>query len=545
MVERLTRNEKVAGSIPAGGWFDTDRITDLNPTRRKKRSAHRGNSACRCAFSLMRPSQSSISFHLIFLGVLALCGAAFSSPAGATPEPDTRSTLVNLIVVALLVLANGFFVASEFALVAVRRTRIDQLAAEGSGAAVVVQKTLKDLDRYIAATQVGITVASLILGGVGERTFHHIFEPLFQALPFELPRSVSAGFLATALAYFVMTALHVIIGELMPKSIALQMPEKTSLFVGRPMTLVAKIFAPLIWMLNGTGAFLLRRLGIHAVEGHGTVHSPEELDILVAQSHQGGELNDTEAEILHRVVRFSDLTLREVMVPRVEMQALPIEMPRLALRAWVHSQPHSRVPVYHGSMDEVIGIIHLKDMVPFAAKLPPGEDETPISMMPLVREAIRLPETSTVDKLLLEFKRRRQQMAIVIDEFGGTAGLITLGDLLELVFGEVADEFDTPDAEVSLRQDGRVLVPGRMLIDEVNDRYETGFQSEEADTMAGLVLGSLERVAVVGDEVEINGVNLRVEAVDRLKIMRLSLLLPSQKQESARGEETSVSVAAP
>jgi CBS domain containing-hemolysin-like protein len=517
----------------------------LNPTRRKKRSAHRGNSACRCAFSLMRPSQSSISFHLIFLGVLALCGAAFSSPAGATPEPDTRSTLVNLIVVALLVLANGFFVASEFALVAVRRTRIDQLAAEGSGAAVVVQKTLKDLDRYIAATQVGITVASLILGGVGERTFHHIFEPLFQALPFELPRSVSAGFLATALAYFVMTALHVIIGELMPKSIALQMPEKTSLFVGRPMTLVAKIFAPLIWMLNGTGAFLLRRLGIHAVEGHGTVHSPEELDILVAQSHQGGELNDTEAEILHRVVRFSDLTLREVMVPRVEMQALPIEMPRLALRAWVHSQPHSRVPVYHGSMDEVIGIIHLKDMVPFAAKLPPGEDETPISMMPLVREAIRLPETSTVDKLLLEFKRRRQQMAIVIDEFGGTAGLITLGDLLELVFGEVADEFDTPDAEVSLRQDGRVLVPGRMLIDEVNDRYETGFQSEEADTMAGLVLGSLERVAVVGDEVEINGVNLRVEAVDRLKIMRLSLLLPSQKQESARGEETSVSVAAP
>ncbi|HEX9997921.1 MAG TPA: transporter associated domain-containing protein, partial [Abditibacterium sp.] len=183
--------------------------------------------------------------------------------------------------------------------------------------------------------------------------------------------------------------------------------------------------------------------------------------------------------------------------------------------------------------------------VPFAAKLPPGEDETPISMMPLVREAIRLPETSTVDKLLLEFKRRRQQMAIVIDEFGGTAGLITLGDLLELVFGEVADEFDTPDAEVSLRQDGRVLVPGRMLIDEVNDRYETGFQSEEADTMAGLVLGSLERVAVVGDEVEINGVNLRVEVVDRLKIMRLSLLLPSQKQESARGEETSVSVAAP
>jgi putative hemolysin len=225
------------------------------------------------------------------------------------------------------------------------------------------------------------------------------------------------------------------------------------------------------------------------------------------------------------VVRFSDLTLREVMVPRVEMQALPVEMPSLALRAWVHSQPHSRVPVYHGSMDEVIGIIHLKDMVPFAAKLPHGEDEKMVSLMPLVREALRLPETSTVDKLLVDFKRRRQQMAIVIDEFGGTAGLITLGDLLEQVFGEVADEFDTPEAEVAAHKDGRISVPGRTLIDEINDRYETGFPVDEADTMAGLVLSSLGRVAVVGDEVEINGVKLRVEAIERLKITRLSLLL--------------------
>ncbi|RYG61496.1 HlyC/CorC family transporter, partial [bacterium] len=299
-----------------------------------------------------------------------------------------------------------------------------------------------------------------------------------------------------------------------------------------------------IWLLNGTGGFLLRRLGVHSVEGHGTVHSPEELDILVAQSHQGGELNDTEAEILHRVVRFSDLTLREVMVPRVEMQALPVEMPSLALRAWVHSQPHSRVPVYHGSMDEVIGIIHLKDMVPFTAKLPSGEgeDEKQISLMPLVREAIRLPETSTVDKLLVEFKRRRQQMAIVIDEFGGTAGLITLGDLLEQVFGEVADEFDTPEAEVAAHKDGRIPIPGRMLIDEVNTRYETGFPVDEADTMAGLVLSCLGRVAAIGDEVELNGVKLRVEAVERLKITRLSLLLVVKSDRIDVKENTSSDV---
>jgi putative hemolysin len=504
--------------------------------RRTKRDEPRGlrTAALRYAFPLLEPLRSqarcvsrALSISLVFLFLLGLCGSASAASEGTSTAHSTNSTLISLLVVALLVLANGFFVASEFALVAVRKTRIDQLAAEGSGAAVVVQKAVKDLDRYIAATQVGITIASLILGGVGEKTFHHLFEPVVDPIlhAVSAPEGLSSGLVATALAYFVMTALHVIIGELMPKSIALQNAEKTSLVIGRPMTFFARIFAPLIWLLNGTGGFLLRRLGVHAVEGHGTVHSPEELDILVAQSHQGGELNDTEAEILHRVVRFSDLTLREVMVPRVEMQALPVEMPSLALRAWVHSQPHSRVPVYHGSMDEVIGIIHLKDMVPFAAKLPHGEDEKLVSLMPLVREALRLPETSTVDKLLVDFKRRRQQMAIVIDEFGGTAGLITLGDLLEQVFGEVADEFDTPEAEVAASKDGRISVPGRTLIDEINGRYETGFPVDEADTMAGLVLSCLGRVAVVGDEVEVNGVKLRVEAIERLKITRLSLLL--------------------
>ncbi|PQV64235.1 CBS domain pair family protein [Abditibacterium utsteinense] len=470
----------------------------------------------------------------------ALPFAAFAAPEATHVAPGgaaNDSTLLNLLVVMLLVLANGFFVASEFALVAVRKTRIDQLAAEGSGAAVVVQRALKDLDRYIAATQVGITVASLILGGVGEKTFHHLFEPLFGFLPDD-QSFFSRGTVAIGLAYFVMTALHVIIGELMPKSIALQDAEKTSLLIGRPMTLIAKIFAPLIWMLNGTGGFLLRRIGIHSAEGHGgTVHSPEELDLLVKESHQGGELNDTEAEILHRVVRFSDLTLREVMVPRTEMQGLPVEMPRLALRAWIHSQPHSRVPVFLGSMDEVIGIVHLKDMVPFAAKFSQGDDDTQISLMPLVREALRLPETSTVDKLLAEFKRRRQQMAIVIDEFGGTSGLITLGDLLEQVFGEVADEFDTPEAEIAALGDGRLLLSGRTLIDEVNDRHSTGFRSDEADTMAGLILSSLGRVAKVGDEVEINGAKLRVEAIDRLKITRMSLLLPAQREAEEVGAE--------
>lgn len=444
---------------------------------------------------------------------------------------------VNFLVVVLLVLANGFFVASEFALVAVRRSRIDQLAAEGSSAAAVVQRAVHDLDRYIAATQVGITIASLVLGGVGEHTFHTVFEPFLAliGIPEDL-RIVSRAGIASGLAYFVMTALHVVIGELMPKSIALQSAESTALVIARPMVFFGKLFAPLIWLLNGTGGFLLRRLGISSVEGHGQVHSPEELDILVKQSHRGGELNDTEAEILHRVVRFSDLTLREVMVPRVEVQALALVMPRLALRAYIQSKPHSRVPVYHSTLDEVIGVVHLKDLVPFAAKLPPGEDDTPVNLKPIVREPLRVPETSTVDKLLLEFKKLHQQMAIVIDEFGGTAGIVTLGDLMEQVFGTVGDEFDGSIEEITETQDGRVIMPGRTLIDIINERYETDFDTDEVDTMAGLVLDALGRPARVGDEVTVDGSRLRVENVERLAITRLSLE-PKALSSARQGSE--------
>ena len=436
---------------------------------------------------------------------------------------------LRLTFVVFLVLLNGFFVASEFALVAVRKTRIDQLAAEGSGAAVVVQSAVNHLDRYIAATQVGITIASLLLGGVGESALHELFTPLFGWVPQTQFAWLTGSAIAIGLAYFVMTAMHVIIGELMPKSIALQNAEKVCLIIGRPILFFGKLFAPLIWLLNGTGNFLLRLIGVHSVEGHGTVHSPEEIDLLVKESHKGGELNDTEAEILHRVVKFSDLTLREVMVPRVEMQALPVDMTRGSLRAFAESRPHSRVPVYHGSPDEIIGILHLKDVLPFVAKMPTDGDEIKVPLMGMVRETLRLPETMTVDKLLTKFKGRRQQIAIVIDEFGGTAGMITLGDLLEQVFGEVADEFDDELAEIRIVNEREALIAGRALISEVNEEFETGFSQDEADTFAGLVLNELGRPAVVGDEVTINGALIRVEGVERLRITELRLKLPRRE----------------
>lgn len=443
------------------------------------------------------------------------------------PPLQAGPVALQLAIVLALVLLNGFFVASEFALVSVRRTRIDQLATEGSQAAKTVQHTLRDLDRYIAATQVGITIASLLLGGIGERTLEPLIDALFQLI--QLPEvflGITRTGVALFLTYFFMTSMHVVVGELMPKSIALQKAEATSLLIARPMMWAARLFFPLIWLLNGTGNFLLRCIGFHVSDGHMTVHSPEELDLLFTQSHEGGQLTQTEREILHRVVKFSDLTAREVMVPRVEMKALPLQMPRRQLTDWLQQRPPSRAPIFHESLDEIVGVAHLKDLLAYEATLRRQPETTLINLASQAREALRVPETITIDKLLLEFQKARQKMAIVIDEYGGTAGLITMGDLIEQVIGDVHDEFDRIEPEFVERGPGAIEVGGRVLIDEINERFGTGFRSDDADTIAGLVLNELGRPAEIGDEVTIGEVRLRVEALDRLRITKILLLFP-------------------
>ncbi|HJQ13326.1 MAG TPA: hemolysin family protein [Anaerolineales bacterium] len=470
------------------------------------------------------------------------------------PSSVTGSTALDLAIVFLLVLANSFFVASEFALVSVRKTRIDQLAAEGNRTAGVVQRAVRDLDRYIAATQVGITLASLLLGGIGERSLEPILSFVFRWVPEEW-QGLTRGALVAGSAYFIMTALHVIIGELMPKSIALQRAEGTALWIARPMSFFAALFSPLIWLLNGIGNFLLRLLGFHAAEGHDQVHSPEELDMIFTESHKGGEINQTEFEILHRVVRFSDTNVRAVMVPRLEMQALPVRITRRQLADFLQRRPHTRIPVYQDSLDEIIGVVNSKDLehlysrelaqelkqvqTAISAKSNSqrvGEsiheadtDTKLLDLTPLVVEAAFVPETIRIDRLLTELKKRRQQMAIIVSEYGVTSGLITLADLLEQVFGDLPDEAAEAEPEIQQRPDGSIKVAGGVSIDEVNEQFSLGFPTDEAVTMAGLVINALGRTATVGDEVEINGMRLRVENVDRFRISTLSLFTPPDK----------------
>jgi putative hemolysin len=464
----------------------------------------------------------------------------------------TGSIALDIAIVFILVLANAFFVASEFALVSVRKTRIDQLAAEGSSAAAVVQRAVRDLDRYIAATQVGITIASLLLGGLGEQTLEPILTPLFIWAPEEW-RGVTRGALVAGFAYFIMTAMHVIIGELMPKSIALQRAEQTALRIGRPMTFFALAFSPLIWLLNGIGNFLLRLLGFNAAEGHSQVHSPEELDLIFTESHKGGEINQTEFDILHRVVRFSDTTARAIMVPRLEMQTLPMTITRSALTEFLQSRPHTRIPVYESSLDEIVGVVNSKDLEHLInrelsqeletvkaavssknngqhtlAEPDMEEEEKTLDLTPFVYAAAVVPETIRIDRLLTELKKSRQQMAIVIDEYGGAVGLVTLVDLLEQVFGDLPDEeAEETEPEILKQPDGSIRVAGSVSIDEVNELFGFGFPTNEAVTMAGLTLQALGRIASVGDEVEINQIRIRVENIDRFRITTLNLFPPA------------------
>jgi magnesium and cobalt exporter, CNNM family len=481
------------------------------------------------------------------------------------PSSFTGSTAIDLVVVFLLVLANSFFVASEFALVSVRKTRIDQLAAEGNRTAVVVQRAVRDLDRFIAATQVGITLASLLLGGIGERSLEPILSFVFGWVPEEW-QGLTRGALVAGSAYFIMTSLHVIIGELMPKSIALQKAEGTALWIARPMSFFAVLFSPLIWLLNGIGNTLLRLLGFHAAEGHAQVHSPEELDMIFTESHKGGEINQTEFEILHRVVRFSDTNVRAVMVPRLEMQALPVKITRKELGDFLQSRPHTRIPVYQDSLDEIVGVVNSKDLehlysqelaqelkhlkLVMSAKSngqPTGDashqmdDEVKIlDLRPLVLEAAFVPETIRIDRLLTELKKRRQQIAIIVSEYGVTSGLITLADLLEQVFGDLPDEEAESEPEIEQMTDGSIKLAGGVSIDEVNELFGLGFPSDEAVTMAGLVINALGRTAAVGDEVEIHGLRLRVENVDRFRISSLSLFLPQNGSSENRNDEPSL-----
>jgi CBS domain containing-hemolysin-like protein len=403
-------------------------------------------------------------------------------------------------------------------LVSVRHTRIAELVAQGQDSAVAVQNALKNPDRVIAATQLGITLASLGLGWIGEPAVAHLIQPLVELFPRAIQSGVSHS-ISAGLAFALITFLHVVVGELAPKSIALQNPEKTSLVVARPTLWSELIFKPFIWVLNGAGNALLRLIGIKPASGHGLVHSVEELKMLVTASTEGGVVEPQEREMLHAVFDFGDLLVGQVMIPRTEIVAVEADLPLEQIITLITESTYTKFPVYDDNLDTILGVVHVKDILRVMQE--PGWQE--VTARSLVREPIYVPETIAVSALLLHFQDRRQHIAIVLDEYGGTAGLVTLEDLLEEIFGEVSDPFDRVSPEFQTQPDGSIWIDGMTLIEDVNAHLGLDLEDPNYYTIAGYVLGKLGRIPKVKESIEGDDVRLQVEALDGLRIARVSL----------------------
>jgi len=445
---------------------------------------------------------------------------------------ETGNIFFNLFVITLLLLANGFFVASEFAMVSVRKTRITQLAKEGNFNAKIAMAALKDLDKFIAAVQLGVTISSIGLGWVGEGTLVRMVEPFFTFLPANYQIAASHT-ISVTVAFSLLTVMHVVIGELMPKSIALQYPERTSLLIALPMQFLTKLFNPVIILLNGFGNVLLRLIKIPLSNTSHLAHSTEELNMLINASYNEGVLNETEKEMLQNVFKFSDLNAKQVMVPRTDMICIPSDITFQELNELTVESQYTRYPVYEENMDHISGIIHVKDLYGLSLK------KQEFSIEKLLRPVLLVPETITMDNLVREFKKRQGQMAIVIDEFGGTSGLITLEDVLEEIFGEVQDEFDA-DEEADIKEVAldTYHANAMMRIDEISEYFELEIEDEDVDTIGGLVVKVLGRIAEINDVVKIKDLEFTVKEIDgaritKLLIIKKTLQEPEKVQESA------------
>ena len=446
---------------------------------------------------------------------------------------ESGSLIFNLFVIVFLLFSNGFFVASEFAMVKVRKTRIEQLVNEGNHNAKIALEAIKDLDKFIAAVQLGVTISSIGLGWVGEGTLARIIEPIFVFLP-GISQNIATHTVSVSASFALITFMHVVIGELIPKSIALEYPEQTSLVIARPMQWISFLFTPFIWMLNGFGNSILNLFHVPHKHKSSLVHSTEELNMLVDASYNGGVLNETEKNILHNAFKFSDLTAKQVMVPRTDMVCIPNDMSIEELSKLAAENQYTRYPVYDEDIDHITGLIHVKDL--FSLSI--NDEVCPLKM--LEREIMLVPETITMDKLVLEFKRRKSQMAIVVDEFGGTSGLITVEDVLEEIFGDVQDEFDEEEeiCDIVEVESNHYVANAMVRLDELAEFFRMKeIDDEDIETIGGLVVKLLGRIAEVNDTVTFENLTFIVKEVEGARITKLEIF---QGVEESKDSEEAV-----
>ena len=419
----------------------------------------------------------------------------------------------------LLVLLNGFFVAAEFAIVKVRSTKIKELADEGDWRAVVARNVIQHLDAYLSACQLGITIASIGLGWIGEPAVARLLEPALHAAGVENQTLIHT--ISFTVAFVLISFFHIVLGELAPKSLAIRKPEKLSLWLAPPLHAFYWLMYVPIAALNGTANWILHLVGIEPVGETGEVHSSEELRMIVAASHAHGALNATERRLLENVIDFSEREVAEIMTPRVDTVCLFVNKSIAENLAIVRGEQHTRYPLADGSPDNIIGMIHIKDFITLTAE---GAARTGSVLQSIKRPVLFVPESASIDAVLRTMQATHTLMAIVVDEYGGVAGLVTLEDVLEELVGEIRDEFDETELEVE-RRGGETIVDGGLPLNEVEEMFPDLVKGEEGDvrTIGGLVLKELGRIPIVSDRVTLGAYLLEVMEMDNLRITRVKI----------------------
>ena len=431
--------------------------------------------------------------------------------------------LFYLLLALALVAANAFFVATELAIVRVRETRVEELVSRGAKRALATQGVLKNLNAYLSACQLGITLASLGLGWVGEPAFAHLLEPLFAGLGGAA--HFAAHSLALTFSFALITFLHVVLGEQVPKTLAIDRAEGVALLASWPIRLFHRTFYPFIWVLNGAAILAVRLMGLEPVPEESRAHTEEELRLILGLSHKSGVLSEAHADLIENALDFADRTVRQIMVPRGDIVFLDVNRSFDENLAMARKAGHTRYPLCDGDVDRVVGVLHIKDLFLSA---PTGSGATDLKS--LAREPLIVPESLEAQRLLAIFQKQRVHLGIVIDEYGGTSGIVTLEDVLEELTGEIQDEFDQEAPLVHALDDGRLSVDAALPLDEMEEKLGISEGSyEDVDTLGGLVLARLGRIALVGDVVELGGRRVEVSRVKGRRILRLTVYPPQPR----------------
>ncbi len=430
--------------------------------------------------------------------------------------------------VAILIAFTGFFVAAEFAIVKIRSSRIDQLVAEGKRGALAAKKVTTNLDEYLSACQLGITVTAMGLGWLGEPTIEKLLHPLFEK--WNLNPSISSV-LTFGLAFMIMTYLHVVVGELAPKTMAIQKAERVTLLLAGPLMMFYKVMYPFIWVLNGSARVITGLFGLKPASEHEVAHTEEELRLILSDSYESGEINQAEYKYVNNIFGFDNRIAKEIMVPRTEIVGFYLEDSVEEHMKVIQNERYTRYPIFGEDKDDIIGMVNVKD---FFIRYMTEDQKDLSSIRSYMRPIIEVMETTPIHDLLLQMQKKRIPMAVLYDEYGGTAGIVTLEDILEEIVGEIRDEYDEDEAPpIQHVNEQHIIVDGKVLISEVKDLFGLHIEEDDVDTIGGWIMMQNHEIEE-GQHVEAEGYEFKVLEKDAYQIKRVEIRKMEQEQEEEK-----------